>query len=95
MAEILTLDGARKQAGPAKVLVLAPLLEQFPAIIARCDVEKLTGGLVSQKTLALHDSEGTGPRVRLKFKQKIAYPRDYFVEYLEAQKVMVVASPAL
>lgn len=91
--EKLTLEDAIKKAGPAQVQVLAPLLKTLPAIIARGDAGRFTGGLVSPKTLANHDSEGTGPRVRIRFCKKVAYPLAYFLEYLESQgiKVVVVA----
>jgi hypothetical protein len=89
-AEELTLDEAVKQAGPAKVRILGRFLPKLPAMIARCDVERLTGGLVSQKTVAYDDCMGLGPRVRLKFRQKVVYPAEYFLEYLESQKVKVI-----
>lgn len=86
----MTLEEAIQQAGPAKVRVLASLQQKLPPIVARGDADRLTGGLVSQKTLAIHDSEGKGPRVRLAFKGKVAYPSDYFLEYLELRGVRVV-----
>ena len=91
----MTLEEAIKRAGPAKVRVLAPLLKSLPAIIARSNAALITGGLVSTKTLATHDSEGNGPRVRIKFKQKVVYPVAYFLEYLESRKVKVVVSAEL
>lgn len=89
----LTLEEAIKQAGPARVRVLGPLLKDLPTIISRGDADRLTGGLVGQKTLARDDGEGKGPRVRMKVRQKVVYPKDYFLEYLETMGVKVVVAP--
>ena len=63
----------------------AHLLEQFakefPPIIARTEVGRLTGGLISPRTMANLDSKRLGPR-KIKFGKKVAYSRDSFILFL-------------
>jgi len=52
------------------------------AWIARNQVGTFTGGLVAPRTMANHDSFGTGPK-RFKVKNKTGYQVDDFLEWLE------------
>lgn len=64
-------------------LELWKLKEQWgSAWLARPQVGKFTGGLVSPGTMANHDCRGTGPR-RFKVKNKTGYMVDDFIEWLE------------
>lgn len=56
--------------------------ENLPDLIIRCQVAKLTDNLVSPRTLANHDSLGTGPHERVKINGKIAYPKAAFLAWL-------------
>lgn len=52
-------------------------------IVARKEFDRFSGGLVSPGTLANADSEGTGPEGRFLFGNKVAYPIDSAIEWLE------------
>lgn len=65
---------------------LADLLDELPPIIGRTEVSRLTGGLIHPRTLANHDSAGTGPR-RIKLGRKIGYFRNDFVAWLTSRLV--------
>ena len=59
------------------------MAERWPsAVVARHQVDKLTGGLITPNYLANLDSQGLGPAGRFKCGGKIAYPIDDFVEWL-------------
>lgn len=62
----------------------AKMREKWPSpVIARTEVSRFTGGLVNPRTLANHDSLGTGPKGRFKFGRKTAYPIEAFLQWLE------------
>lgn len=60
------------------------LESSLPALIARSEVARLTGGVVNPRTLANLDSEGRGPQ-RVRIGKKVAYPRGPFVAWLRAR----------
>jgi hypothetical protein len=65
------------------IIDLGKLKEQWgSAWIARNQVGKFTGGLVAPRTMANHDSFGTGPK-RFKVKNKTGYQIDDFIAWLE------------
>lgn len=68
--------------------MLKPLLEtlnkSLPPIIARTEVGKLTGNLISPRTLANLDCLGKGPMGRFKFKTKVAYEKQAFLVWFAA-----------
>ena len=55
------------------------------AIVARSEVKRFSGGLLSGKTLANLDSQGTGPRGAFKVGAKTVYPAESLVEFLETR----------
>jgi len=57
--------------------------------VARTEVERFTGGIVSEKYLANLDSQGKGPAGRVRVGRKIAYPVGSFVEWLEGRSTAV------
>lgn len=59
----------------------ANLLTNLPPIIARHDIGKYLGGLVSKGYLQNLDSEGRGPQ-RIKIGRKVGYTREALVEWL-------------
>ena len=65
---------------------LSTLLSKLPPIIARDQVHKLLGGVISAKTLANLDSEGKGPK-RMRIGRKVVYKADGFLEWLAAKTV--------
>jgi len=51
------------------------LVERWPsAFVSRTDAGKFSGGAVTSKSLANHDSGGTGPAERFRIGRKIVYP---------------------
>jgi len=65
----------------------------FPPIIARNQVGKLTGGALSPKTLANLDSLGLGPKTRIKLGRRVAYPTPVLLEWLEARSATIASIP--
>jgi hypothetical protein len=45
-------------------------------------LDRFSGGLLNAGTLANHDSAGTGPKGRIRFGRKVAYPVDSLVEWM-------------
>jgi len=62
------------------------MAENWPSpFIARQEVGKFTGGIINPKYLANLDSQGKGPKGRIKVGRKIAYPVKEFVAWLESR----------
>ena len=59
------------------------LMSTAPEIITRKKLKELTGGLISEKTLANLDSNGEGIRPRMRIGGKTAYPRKAAIEWLK------------
>lgn len=74
------------------------LTETLPPIIARSEVEKLTGGLVKRSTLSSYDSKGQGVSNLIKFassdgiRGKVAYRRDDLIDWI-VNRMMVDDTP--
>lgn len=64
--------------------LLSDMERELPVLVARSAVERITGGLLSGKTLANADSEGTGPE-RVYLGRKVAYPRKALLEWMRAR----------
>lgn len=58
------------------------LQSTFPAIIARTEVGRLTGGIIQPGTMANLDCLGKGPVGRFLIGKKICYERDPFIDWL-------------
>ena len=67
------------------VLDFNDLADKLPPIIARSQVEKLLGGVISAKRLANLDSRGEGPKQRMRIGRKIAYRTEDLLEWLAAR----------
>lgn len=61
--------------------ILIELAKELPPLIARTEVGRLTGGLISPRTMANLDSKRLGPR-RLRLGRRVAYTRAAFIEFL-------------
>jgi hypothetical protein len=64
------------------------LLQQMAAnwpspIVARTEIEKFTGGLISEKYQANLDSAGKGPEGRIRIGRKVAYPVNAYLTWLK------------
>lgn len=50
------------------------LVDRWPSsIVSRTDVQKFTGGALTSKSMANHDSMGTGPAERFRIGRKVCY----------------------
>jgi len=62
--------------------IFQELVERWPsAVVARTEVGRFTGGMISGKYIANLDSGGTGP-VRVKMGRRVGYPVKDFVAWL-------------
>lgn len=61
------------------------LFLDMPHPVIRCRIGELTRGAISPRTVANHDSRGTGPKGRFLVNGKVAYSRDSFLEWLAAR----------
>lgn len=59
------------------------------AWVARVEIERFSGGLISEKYLANLDSAGKGPTGRIRCGRKVAYPVDSFVKWLENRSEVI------
>lgn len=59
------------------------------AWVARTEVENFTGGIISEKYQANLDSQGKGPKGRVRIGRKIAYPVSNYIHWLEARSTAV------
>jgi len=60
---------------------LKTLEKELPAIIARREISKLLGGIISSQTLANYDCQGKGPK-SLKIGKHVTYRREDLLEWL-------------
>jgi len=68
--------------------VFQEMAERWPsAVVARTEVGRFTGGMISSKYLANLDSakDKEGPPGRIRIGRKVAYPVSEFVKWLEAR----------
>jgi len=69
---------------------LQSLADRWPSsLVARSEVPRFTGGLISEKYIANLDSCGKGPEGRFRVGRKIAYPTDKLVEWLRSRATEV------
>ena len=84
---------SHKHIDPPVLSDLAPYLPKLPPFIARKQAKWFLGGIVSPSKLANDDSAGNGPRMRLKIGDKVAYPTEFLLEYLEKLGVTTIVPP--
>ncbi len=66
------------------------MAERWPSsMVARTEIERFTGGIISEKYLANLDSQGKGPEGRIRVGRKIAYPVDRLIEWLASRATEV------
>jgi len=64
--------------------VYVELEKTLPPIIARTEVPRLTGGLISAGHLANLDCEGKGPR-KIRVGRKVGYTRADFIAWMRTR----------
>ncbi len=63
---------------------LATLEKNLPPVVARKDIDKYLGGLISSGYLANLDSEGLGPiALKSKSQRRVAYLREDLIAWLD------------
>ncbi|MGE4297917.1 MAG: hypothetical protein AB7E47_07800 [Desulfovibrionaceae bacterium] len=73
----------------AKENFISEIRLALPPVFARDAVGRLTGGLISPRTLANLDSLGKGPRQRVRVGRKVAYSREAFISWLESRMEII------
>ena len=69
---------------------LKGLADRWPsAWVARTEVDRFTGGIMSEKYLANLDSQSKGPAGRVRVGRKIAYPVTEFIKWLESRSAII------
>jgi hypothetical protein len=69
---------------------LSSMLRRWPSpYIARDKVSEFTGGIINPRTLANLDSQGLGPKIRIRVGRKIAYNVEDFCAWLESRANIV------
>ncbi|MDQ7836436.1 MAG: hypothetical protein RDU24_13730 [Humidesulfovibrio sp.] len=71
--------------------VYSTLERDLPAVIARTEIPRLLGGLISAGRLANLDSEGLGPR-QIRLGRKIGYLRSDLVQWMRERSKQAVPS---
>jgi hypothetical protein len=70
---------------------LSQLADKWPSrFVAQEEVDRFTGGIITQKYLANLDSQGKGPTGRIRVGRKISYPVSNLIEWLESRAEVVV-----
>lgn len=66
------------------------MADRWPSsMVSRTEIERFTGGIVSEKYLANLDSAGKGPAGRVRVGRKIAYSVSEVVKWLESRSVVI------
>ena len=72
--------------------IFQEMADRWPSeIIARTEVSRFTGGLISEKYMANLDAQGKGPSGRVRCGRKIAYPVASLVEWMENRSTVLSA----
>ena len=58
----------------------------LPPVVSRAEASRVTGGLISAKTLSNEDALRKGPQGKIRLGSKVGYTREAFMAYLR-QKV--------
>lgn len=67
---------------------LGDLAERWTSpYVAREEIERFTGGLLTAKYLANLDSQGKGPKGRIRCGRKVAYPVKNVISFMEARSI--------
>ena len=62
------------------------MAERWPSsMVARTEIERFTGGIISERYISNLDSQGLGPKGRVRVGRKIVYTVEAVIEFLEAR----------
>lgn len=66
------------------------MADKWPsAYVARQEIDSFTGGVMTQKYISILDSQGSGPKNRVRMGRKIAYPVKELILWLESRSEFV------
>jgi hypothetical protein len=66
------------------------LAARWPSsMVARTEIDRFTGGIVSEKYIANLDSAGKGPAGRVRVGRKVCYNVSEVVKWLEARSTVI------
>ncbi len=66
------------------------LIDRWPSsLVSRTEINRFTGGIISERYIANLDSQGKGPEGRIRVGRKIAYPVSELVSWLESRSELV------
>lgn len=57
--------------------------KELPPVVSRAEASRITGGLISPKTLSNEGALGKGPMPRVRIGSKIGYTRTAIMNYLK------------
>jgi len=70
--------------------VFQQMAERWPsALVARTESARFSGGAISEKYLANLDSQGRGPKGRVRVGRKVCYPTIELARWLESRATEV------
>ena len=70
--------------------VFQQMAERWPsALVARTESARFSGGAISEKYLANLDSQGRGPKGRIRIGRKVCYPTAELARWLESRATKV------
>lgn len=67
------------------ISILENIRKELPPIVARKEVARLTGGLISPRYLANLDSAGLGPKGRVRVGRLVGYEKESFIAWLSSR----------
>lgn len=59
--------------------------QELPPVVSRVEASRITGGLISVKTLSNEDALRRGPSERVRAGSKVGYTRAAFMAYLRSK----------
>lgn len=62
--------------------------KELPPVVSRAEASRITGGLISAKTLSNEDALRKGPSERVRVGSKVGYTRASFVNYLRKKMML-------
>jgi len=71
-----------------RTISLKALADNWPSpYVAREEIERFSGGIITTKYIANLDSMGTGPKGRFRCGRKVVYPVASLVEFMESRSI--------
>ncbi len=73
-----------------KISLFHSMADRWPStMVARTEIEKFSGGIMSEKYIANLDCQGRGPVGRIRCGRKVVYPVVELVKWLETRSSVI------